>query len=161
MSIRMWLAAVASVLVLGATCPDGADAFHLTGTWIGKWSCKGFDGAKFKTANKISTMLISQLGDTVNVDIDGGEFHYNGRAIADDAKPEKGEVVLVECDTDNAPAVGEEAEMVRAQVKTKVDAIRATYKAVSIFEDAFPSVGTCKYNYERIDTTNSGQPPCM
>jgi len=161
MHIRTWLAAVATGLVVSATWAGNAQAFDLTGTWEGKWSCKGFDGSKFKSANKESIMLITQAGDTVNVDVDGGEFHYNGRAIPDDAKPEKGEVVLAACPNDNLPGAGGEAETVRATVKTKLTTFKATFKAISIFDDDFPSVGTCKYTFKRIDAADPGVSPCF
>jgi hypothetical protein len=135
-------------------------AFDLTGNWIGKWSCKGFDGAKFKSANPTSTLAITQVGDTIAASLDNGDFLYNGRAITDVVKPEKGEVVLAQCGTDNLPAAGPEGEIVRAAVKTKPDTFKASFKALSIFDDDFPGVGTCKYSFKRQDQTEPGIAPC-
>jgi len=140
----------AAVLLVAAASP--ARAFDLTGTWIGKWSCKGFDGAKFTSANKTSTLKITQSGNVIAADLDNGDFHYNGGMIADGVKPEKGEAVFVSCSTDNVPLAGGESEIIRAAVKTKLGTFKASFKGLSIFESNFGDTGTCKYTFKRRDT---------
>jgi hypothetical protein len=58
-------------------------AFDLTGHWEGKWNCKGFDGAKFTDRERNSSMNVTQVGNTLRVDLDGG-FLCNGAAIPDE-----------------------------------------------------------------------------
>lgn len=140
-----------------------AFAFDLTGTWAGKWSCTGFDGAKFTSGNKESTLLVAQVGNVFSADIDGGEFRYNGGAIPDAAKPlEKGEAVMNSCGTDPIPLTGEETEIARLKVKVSIKPgqVKGSLKGVSIFEDNLGGVGTCKYSYKRITTTNPGSIGC-
>jgi len=134
-------------------------AYDLTGTWAGKWSCTVFDGEKFKDGNKESTMTITQDGDVLNVNIDAGDFLWNGRAIANTEKPLKGEAIIIQCGTDNVP-FGNQGEMGRATVKTKLDSPKATFKMLTIFEGGSVQVGTCKYSFKRLDTTDPGNVPC-
>lgn len=137
-----------------------AQAYDLTGTWIGKYSCKGFDGAKFSSGSKSSTFLITQQGNAIAVDLDNGEYRYNGGAIPDTAKPEKGEAVFLECSNDSVPFSGGESEIIRVAVKTKAGVVKATLKGLSIFEDDMFGVGTCKYTFKRVDTANPNVPGC-
>ncbi len=140
--------------------PPAAHAFDLTGTWIGKWSCKGFDGSKFTDANKTSTLRLTQTGNVINADLDNGDFHYNGGMIADTTKPEKGEAVFLSCGTDNVPLSGSEAEIIRAAVKTKSGTFKASFKGTSIFENEQGDVGSCKYTFKRTDSTNPNVAGC-
>ncbi len=118
------MVAAAGSLFLSAASAPAVHAFDLTGTWIGKWACKGFDGEKFKVGNKESTLQIVQTGDTLIASIDAGAFVFNGGVLTDNVKPEKGEVVLNQCGTDNLPLAGtEESEIMRASVKTKLDSL--------------------------------------
>ena len=93
-----------------------AYAVDLTGSYVGKWSCKAFDGAKFKVGNKAATMEITQTGSAIAVHIDSpsapfGEFFYNGTVIEDTAKPEKGEAVFFQCGTSDLLLPDVESEM--------------------------------------------------
>jgi hypothetical protein len=147
-------------LALALMTPAAAHAFDLTGTWIGKWSCKGFDGAKFTSDNKASTLRISQIGNLIHADIDNGDFHYNGATITSTAKPDTGEAVFLSCSTDNVPQSGGEAEIIRAAVKTKLGTFKASFKGLSIFESNFGDTGTCKYTYKRRDTIDPNVAGC-
>jgi hypothetical protein len=151
---------LSSAVLAGAVSPPAAHAFDLTGTWIGKWSCKGFDGAKFKSANKSSILRLTQTGNTIAADLDNGEFHYNGAMIADNAKPEKGEAVFAACPNDNLPLAGGESEIIRAAVKTKLTSFKATFKGTSIFESNFGDVGSCKYTFKRRDNLDPNVLAC-
>ena len=164
MRARILLTAAALALT---TAAPAAHAFDLTGHWIGKWSCKGFDGTKFTSKEPDSTLDVTQTGNDILASIDGQIFLYNGTAIPDLAKPEKGEAVLLQCGTSNAVTL-QESEIVRATVKTKDTTFKASFKATSIFTDLFvndnqeqvPEVGTCKYSYKRIDTIDPQVPGC-
>ena len=153
------------VLVLSAAPAASQSAPDLTGTWRGRWSCRSFDGTKFNEKQNPSTMRITQSGQTIAVHIDGPprEFFYNGAIISDDKKPaEKGEIVLSQCGTDNRPVEGPfEAEIVRAQAKTKLNSAKASFVATSIFENDAPTVGSCRYSYKRIETTDPAVSPCQ
>lgn len=48
----------------------------------------------------------------------------------------------------------------RASVKTKLNSTKATFKGTSIFADNGPDVGTCKYSYKRVDTTDPNLTAC-
>lgn len=154
------LIGLASCAFLLSTAVPTVHAFDLTGTWVGKWSCKGFDGEKFTSDNKNSTFRITQSGNTIAADLDNGAYRYNGGAISDSAKPEKGEAAFVACSNDNAPLSGGESEIIRVAVKTKVDTFKATLKGVSIFEDDLGGVGTCKYSFKRQGTANPNVSAC-
>jgi len=143
------------------TVAPALHAFDATGTWHGKWSCTQFDGTKTTDGNKTSTMLITQTGDTLAINLDTGEFLYNGRALADVKKPTtQGEVVLVACDNDNIPCVGGLSEIIRAKVKTRENSFKATLRGVSTFEDNVPEVGTCKYSFKRDDQSDPHVAAC-
>ena len=174
MRIRMMLLLTVTFF---ATAASAAHAFDLTGHWEGKWSCKGVDPfeGKFTVSSQIkpSTLDITQVGGTFAAVVDasvsaanGGDFPFNVFAIPDVKKPdEKGEVVLLACPNGNTvpPQDGGSAEIIRAQVKTKANTFKASFKGASVFTDTFngaPEVGTCKYSYKRIDTTDPGVSNC-
>jgi hypothetical protein len=159
----------ATAIVLLSTIGTPAYAFDLTGNWVGKYTCKGFDGTKFTGGNKTSTLAITQTGNTIAANIDAafpapdGDFRYNGFAIPDSKSPDtKGEVVILGCHLANtaaSAAVGD-GELMRGSVKTKAGTFKATFKSTSIFQDDFPDVGTCKYSYKRVDTNDPGVAAC-
>ena len=158
MPFRLLTLAVASLVVAGVA--PGASAFDLTGTWEGRWSCQGFDGAKFKAANPASTLQITQIGSVLAVNEDGGIF-YNGGAILDARSPAtKGEVALVKCETDSIPLGGPEGVILRAKVKADVAKGTGSIKGLSIVESDAPEALTCKYKYKRTSTIDPGVGGC-
>lgn len=158
MAARTAVVFALSLLFL-TTAVTSARAFDATGTWLGKWSCKDFDGTKFTEGQRESTLLVSQSGDVLAIDLDGGAYRYNGRSLNDAAKPEKGEAIFVSCGIDNQPFVGGLAELIRVAVKTKLGAVKATLKGQSIFENG-ASVGTCKYTFKRVSTQDPNVSDC-
>ncbi len=150
--------------VVVATLAAPASAFDLTGHWVGKWSCKGFDGATFKDANKTSILDITQSGAAIHARLEGA-FLFNGAPIPDPTNPDKGEIVLLDCHTNAVFAVGDgDSEIVRAAVATKAATVKASFHGVSILEnDVLPfgeQVQTCKYAYTRASTTDPGIGGC-
>ena len=143
-------------LVLGAVVP-AAHAFDLTGHWIGKYTCKGYDGTRFSLKSE-QPADFTQIGSEVRFHYDdGNDFVFIGLAIPDAKKPdEKGEVMLVECSNTNDPTVY--SEIVRAQVRTKQEKGKGTFSGVSLYVDG--EAGTCKYKYKRLDTINPGLGAC-
>jgi hypothetical protein len=166
MRTHAFILLAATTLGLGAAAVP-AHAFDLTGHWVGKWSCKGFDGAKFSSRQflKTSTMDITQIQGTFAIAIDAANdnFTYNGSAIPDTDKPEKGEVAFLGCHLGTTLAHDPlDGELVRAAVKTstKVGDAKASFKGTSVFANDFPDVGTCKYSYKRLDTIDPGLSAC-
>lgn len=152
-----------SLVALAASAALGpaAAAFDLTGTWQGRWSCQGFDGSKFRSFNNESVVLITQNGNTLAVNMDAGDYLYNGGAIPDTGAPTtKGEIALTQCGTDNLPLAGEDTEILRAKVKADAEKGTGSLKGLSILESAIPDVLTCKYSYKRVDTANPNVPAC-
>jgi hypothetical protein len=151
---------ILAVLLLASTA---ALAFDATGSWIGQWSCKEFDGVKFTSKQKPSTLLITQSGSEVFADIDGGDYVHDGHAIDDAKKPaEKGEILLIECASDNDGANGF-GEIVRAVVKANASKGTGSFSGTSVYQDAgfgFAVFGTCKYKYKRTSTTDPNLTGC-
>jgi len=166
--MRILTSTLGTAAALAVLLVSPAHGFDLTGHWVGKWSCKGFDGGKFtssqpnKEDKNASTLAITQVqGGTFAASIDNGSFTYNAVAIPDSSKPEKGEVTLLGCHLANTlPPPSFDGELVRASVQTKAGTFKASFKATSIFVDDFPEDGTCKYSYKRIDTIDPGLSAC-
>jgi hypothetical protein len=149
--------AFASTVLFGGRA---ARAFDATGTWTGAYSCAEFNGVKSKAGNKASTIEITQTGTVLAMTLNGS-FHYNGAVIPDVKKPElQGELVFIQCGTDNVPLAGAQGEIGRATVKTKANTPKASFKALSIFEDPTILDGTCKYSFKRTDTTDPSVTAC-
>jgi hypothetical protein len=149
-----------SALAAAAAAP-AASAFDLTGTWEGRWSCQGFDGVKFKSRNSQSTVQITQTGNTLAVNMDNGDYLYNGGAVPDAGSPTtKGEIALTQCGTDSVPLAGPASELLRAKVKADPERGTGSMKGLSILESAIPDVLTCKYSYKRTSTTDPAVAAC-
>jgi len=157
--------AVLAASVLGSVlgnvlAPDPAAAFDIHGTWTGSVTCKGiFDGAP-QTISSSSTLLIDDNG-TLQLAIDA--FHYSGLAFFDPAKPDKGELVVIRCDTNgNRTSAEFGGEFGRLKVSTKpskgTGSISGTsYRASILIAD---SVYTCKWSYKRLNTNHPGLGGC-
>lgn len=159
MLTRHLLAAVVVTTLAAVARAPGARAFDLTGTWVEKWSCQGFDGEKFRDANPESTLLVSQRGDALAVRTTG-TLAYNGGAIADSGSPDtKGEIALVQCASDDLPLEGGESEVLRAKVKVDPDRGTGRLRGLGVALD-YPSIRTCAYRYRRVDTADPDVPPC-
>ena len=152
-----------AALAARAALAPAASAFDLTGTWQGRWSCQGFDGAKFRSSNGESVLLITHdpVTRVLAANMDNGDYLYNGGSIPDVNAPEtKGEVALMQCGTDNLPLAGADAEILRAKVKVDVEKGTGSIKGLSILESSIPDVLTCKYSYKRTDTANPNVAAC-
>jgi len=146
----------AGALVLLAWMVSPLYAFDATGTWTGAFSCRFFDGAKSTFKMKPSTLLIAQTGSAVKASMTGTQlWFYDGSALNDDKKPnEKGEILLIQCGTDDIAGVGF-AEMMRVAVKTNPDKGTGSFSGVSIPEGDFGGgneLVTCKYKFKRTST---------
>ena len=160
MNARRLAAALSLGLLVSAALPAASAAFDLTGTWLGRWSCQGFEGVPFKSSRKPSVLLISQTGNTLAASIDGA-FAYNGGAIPDLRAPDtQGEVALAQCATDSLPFQGGESELLRAKVKVDPHKGSGSFKGLAVVESDSPDVLTCKYSYTRVDSEDPGVSAC-
>lgn len=144
----------ALALVFAAAAP--ATALDLTGTWVGKFTCKVYDGtlATFKVTD--DTMAIPQVGDTFAVD---SANQFSGVAVPDSRSPDKkGEAKMANCTTDNDPTNGGDEI---ARLKAKVDRAKGKgkLKGVSVFTDP-GAFGACKWSYKLVDPSDPGATGC-
>lgn len=158
--------ALALLLAFGASAQAGQPRFAIDGTWTGTIKCKGlFGGAKDKFT-VAPTMRIAQSGFDVGIELDygGGETEtYTGLANPGEKKPEKGELAIVYCGTNDQ--VGEPDdfdELGRMSISTKLGKVTASFKGTTIFSDfsdpgPLPAGGyTCKWKFVRTSFENGG-----
>jgi hypothetical protein len=156
--MRPWLPLALAVAWLS----QPAAAFDLTGTWVGKQTCKSADGTRFSF--KIpSTLLISQNGSEIAMHVvtEGGTDVYNGVGIDLADKPEGGDAYFVHCSTSDVPGTGADAfdEAGRATVKAK-ETGSGSFKATSTYFNTVPETGTCKWSYLRTDVVDPDVDAC-
>ena len=144
----------------------GAQAFDLTGHWVGKAACKGLgDGAKF--AQKTDVVAdISESGRDVNIAFQGFDFLTlaAGVAVPSATNADKGELGFVACGNQSEPVLGVTG---RAKVSTKPSKGTGTVKftvivagkdlnGIGITDAAF----TCTGGIKRTSTTDPGVNNC-
>ncbi len=146
------LLALTSV-VAGAT---SARAFTLTGTWEGTYACKGVTSTGKDAYVDQLVAKITQVGTGVGAEItfNGNPFRYNGIAVANVTKPDKGDVVLVLCGTDDDTGTGLYDELGRFGVTTKPAKGTGSIKGISQFSTPEPAAYTCKWKLKRTDATD-------
>jgi len=119
-----------------------AHAFNMTGTWKGTWSCRvQRDGTATTIANQASVLKITQVGSAVHVDLDNGQFHYNGWARTDNENADRGATTVVECRTNPASAVYN--EVISAEVKAPTGVKNGEFNGTSAFNSTEPLPGAC------------------
>jgi len=148
--MRLPIVALLSLLLF-AGLP--AAAFDLTGHWEGSWSCSEFDeGEKTKETNSESTAAFTSLGNgTFRVRIDG-DLDYRGIEIPNVDKPDKGEIGMALCGTNDDIANFQFVELGRLKVSTSEE--KGTISGTSIWSANDDHIATCKYKYKRVDTIN-------
>lgn len=153
----MRLAITTTITALALLGASRANAFDLTGNWVGKWSCSHFDGGvKQKRVNTESTLAVTSLGnDTFGARIDGS-IAYRGIEIPDAKKPDdKGEVAIVHCGSDDDPAAVTANNFFEAgRWKVAVKNAKGTLSGITIYSFSASHIATCKYKYKRVDTTD-------
>ncbi|MBI3769722.1 MAG: hypothetical protein HY271_14710 [Deltaproteobacteria bacterium] len=158
MSLRL------SPLFLGAgillAAAPRADAFDLTGTYTGKYACKGVvtnDQSGKNSYTSDATLRVTQTGAAIGLFIDftGSTYQYSGAAVPDVKKPEaKGEMPIVLCGTNDVLAGGEYDELGRLKVSAKPGALAAKITGTSVYSDLVAGAYTCKWSFKRTDLTN-------
>ncbi len=118
-------------------------------------------------------MRITQSGLDVGIALDygGADFdNYSGLANPGAKKPEKGELAIVYCGTNDLVGdLGDFDELGRMSISTKLGKLKASFKGTTIFSDfsnpgPLPALGyTCKWKYVRTSFDNGGgvQPSCQ
>ena len=143
-----------SLIAAAAFAAVPAGAIDLTGTWVGTFNCSEFDGEKHKFSQKGEVLLITQVGDMLNIDWDGDPLA--GIAIDDVSKPDqKGAAALVDCDTTNDPTAGY-AELANLIAKMNRLKGKGSLKGTSVYTGTFPFffVGQCKWNFKLTNTAD-------
>lgn len=143
---------------LGAREPS-----DLTGTWIGKFKCKGFEtGVKIRFPFA-PTIRISQSGLRIGMSVDygtGDVDRYGGLMIPDGKKPlAKAQVAVGYCDT-NSVLADDFDELGILVTTTKPPGVRASLKGTTLYSEgvADPEAGTCKWSYKRTSTADPSVP---
>ena len=157
----------ALLFVLALAFPLSAQAFDLTGTWEGKYTCKGSDGSNFAYSVP-TTIEITHVGTEIRLQFpfEGGADVYAGLSIDDDKKPlEKGVAYLIHCGMTDVPGSGEndfdETAFVRATTKSNGG---GTLKGSTVFFVSAPpppEISSCKWSYKRTSTADPGVPACL
>ena len=155
-------AAFAAVLLCG-----GADAANLTGVWSGEQDCDRFDGHKFHTKFRDDTMVITQIGDQINVlalcSDNVCSLAYQGTVINDAKNPDsEAQAGFTACETAPGSSYQETGRATRVSVTSNRD---GQFDATSIFLqlaiDEFPTdTGTCTWRYTRVAVEDPGVPDC-
>ena len=152
-------------LLLALATPLSAQAIDLTGTWEGKYTCKGSDGSNFSYSVP-GPLEISQNGAEIRAQFpfDKGADVYAGVSIDDDRKPlDKGVAYFVHCGMSDVPGSGvndfDETAFARATTKSNGG---GKLKATTTFfiGSPPPEVSSCKWSYKRVDTVDPLVPAC-
>jgi hypothetical protein len=142
------IAAVGALLGFGVL---QAHAFNMTGTWKGTWTCRvQRDGTATTIANQASVMKITQVGSTVNMDLDNNEFHYSGWARTDNENADRGATTVVECRTNPSSAIYN--EIISAEVKAPTGAKSGEFNGTSAFNSTEILPGGCTWWDPRCDS---------
>ena len=146
-----------SLIAAAAFAAVPASAIDLTGTWEGSFNCSEFDGEKHKFSQKGEVLLITQVGDMLNIAWDGDPLA--GIAINDANKPDqKGAAALIDCDTTTDPTTGF-AEL--AYLLAKIDRLKGkgSLKGTSVLTGSGVYVGMCKWKFKLVNPANPVVPP--
>jgi hypothetical protein len=143
------------VALLGAgiaLAPGPAAAFDIDGTWAGKISCKGiFNGAP-QTLTTTPTVYVDDSS-VLQIAVDG--LHFSALAFFDPAKPDKGEIAVIRCDTTGIRSSDNfGGEFGRLKVSTKAGKVDGsisgtTFRASVLLAN---SLYTCKWSLKRTTT---------
>ncbi|MBI3769721.1 MAG: hypothetical protein HY271_14705 [Deltaproteobacteria bacterium] len=136
-------------------------AFDLTGTYAGKFACKGVTtgqaGGKLSFTNE-TALAVKQSASAISLRANGASNQYVAIAIPDPKKPDdKGNIALALCGTDDKLASGTFDEIGRLKVSAKPGALAAKMTGFSIYSDTVAGVLTCKWSFKRTDTVIPAQ----
>ena len=165
MRIRQLLGSATIIAALLGT--PAAHAADLTGVWFGKQECDRFDGQKFHTPFRDDVMLITQIGDQINMValLFDGTFHlaFQGTVINDDKKPgREAQAGFTACETSPGSPYQETGRATKVDLKKNGD---GEFEATSIFlqlatDESPTDTGTCTWHYKRVGVEDPGVPDC-
>lgn len=149
---------IAPLLAVGLSLAAGtsAHAFDVTGHWSGTYKCKGtFDGEKDSYVDTLEADFTqSGAAAGANVVFTGTPFNYSGVAIANAAKPDGGDLMLVICGTDDVLGSAQYDELSRLKVTTKPAKGTGTISGESLYVRGGPiQAYTCKWKLKRTATS--------
>ena len=145
--------AIVALLGAGITLAAGpAAAFDINGTWTGKISCKGIFDGEPQTLTTTPTVYVDDTS-VLQIAVDG--LHFSALAFFDPAKPDKGELAVIRCDTTgirSSDSFG--GEFGRLKVSTKAGKTTGsisgtTFRASVLLAN---SLYTCKWSLKRTTT---------
>lgn len=159
--------AALSVMMFGAREEASAvDPLDISGTWVGKLQCKGYDGGN-KTTTILETsepligpLFISQSGTDINMQIAG--VLYNGAVRADLGRPEKLVVgSFVSCQTSDDYSLGISEVGTFLMTFVEKNDLKTTFRGDSVYGLAGIPPGApsqtfeaCKWSFSRTDAAN-------
>jgi hypothetical protein len=146
---------IAAALAIPASATS-ALAYDLSGLWEGTYKCKGFiNGVKDKYEDFLQA-AITQSGTAVgaNISFDGDPFRFNGLGIATSGKPDKGDLVLVVCGTNDNLTTQDYDEIGRMTVTTKPSKGTGSIKGVSNYAFGGTDIYTCKWKLKRVSAVD-------
>jgi hypothetical protein len=128
-----------------------AMGLDVQGTWMGKYSCKVFNGTKSTEKVETSTLKITAGVLGLAVDIDGRKYY--GNTIDDAEDDTKGEMGITDCDTatDEVGRFTVRGDKLKGLTLQRIDN-RVMMNA--------PENASCKMKYTRTDTVDPGAMPC-
>ncbi len=154
-SIRFAACIPAAVLVAALAAPP-AYAYDLGGHWSGVYKCKGSFGGDKDSYTDALEADITQAGTAVgaNISFSGTPYSYNGLAVADSKKPDKGDLMLTICGTDDDLGSGQYDELGRFKVTTKPTKGSGSISGASYYSSTSPPQAyTCKWKLKRTSTS--------
>jgi hypothetical protein len=154
-------AAALFAVVLVLTVAPSVRAFELDGHWSGTYKCKGNFGGEKDAYEDALEADITQTGTAVGalITFSGTPYSYNGLAVADAAKPDKGDLMLTICGTDDDLGSGEFDELGRFKVTTKPAKGSGAISGVSLYASTNPAQAyTCKWKLKRTSTSAPAVP---
>ncbi len=152
--LRFAAGILATVLV--ATLAPSARAFDLDGHWSGTYKCKGNSGGEKDSYEDALEADFTQTGTAVGASISfsGTPYSYNGLAVADSKKPDKGDLMLTICGTDDDLGSGQFDELGRFKVTTKPSKGSGSISGISLYSANNPAEAyTCKWKLKRTSTS--------
>ena len=156
MTGRFVLVRSATLAIVACLAPwTPAYGFDLTGTWIGRESCRVYDGIVAKSFVEFgpsNPVRITQTGNSLAVVLDSATdgVAYHGEAIQHVAKPRNGRAIMTECRSDTA--LSDYSEVVHLEGAAGSDGGRL--RGESILRTLFGEVGVCKWYLTRTSTND-------
>jgi len=141
-------AALAIVTSVGTVLP--AHAFDLTGRWVGRESCRVYDGVLSKESVEFgpsNPVRITQTGNSVAVVMGSATdgVAYYGDVVSHPSKPKIGRALLTECRSDTALSGYTEV----IHFEGTASAAAARLRGESIVRTLFGEIGMCKWQLIR------------